>query len=76
MVKSKGLSWIAVKNHKILAFKVQYSHCSKFDDCFGKILEKHYLELKTLNRVGENVSQITNQEKIARSANWFHRYEP
>jgi hypothetical protein len=44
MVKSRGLSWIALKNHKILAFKVQYSHCSKLDDLrpaqvrFGKIL--------------------------------------
>jgi hypothetical protein len=26
MVKSKRLSWIALKNQKILAVKVQYSH--------------------------------------------------
>jgi hypothetical protein len=32
MVKSKGLCCIALKNQKILAVKVQYSHCSKFDD--------------------------------------------
>jgi hypothetical protein len=44
MVKSRGLSWIALKHHKILAVKVQYSHCSKLDNFrpgvrFGKILE-------------------------------------
>jgi hypothetical protein len=32
MVKSRGLSWIALNNQKILAVKVQYSHCSKLDD--------------------------------------------
>jgi hypothetical protein len=32
MFKYKGLSWIALKNQKILAVKVQYSYCSKFDD--------------------------------------------
>jgi hypothetical protein len=32
MVKSRELSWIALKNQKILAVKVQYSHCSKLDD--------------------------------------------
>jgi hypothetical protein len=32
MVKSKGLSWIALRNQEILTVKVQYSHCSKFDD--------------------------------------------
>jgi hypothetical protein len=32
MVKSRGLSWIALKNQKILAVKVQYSHCSKIAD--------------------------------------------
>jgi hypothetical protein len=45
MVKSTGFSWIALKNQKLLAVKVQYSHCSKLDDFrpawvrFGKILE-------------------------------------
>jgi hypothetical protein len=39
-------------------------------------LEKQHYELKTLNRVGENVSLITNQEKIERLDNWFHNYEP
>jgi hypothetical protein len=44
MVKSRGLSWIALKNQTILAVKVQFSHCSKLDDFrpayvrFGKIL--------------------------------------
>jgi hypothetical protein len=45
MVKSRGLSWIALKNQKILlAVKVQYSHCSELDNFrpalvrFGKIL--------------------------------------
>jgi hypothetical protein len=33
MVKSIGLSSIALKNQKILAFKVQYSHFGKLDDC-------------------------------------------
>jgi hypothetical protein len=45
MVKSRGLSWIALKNQKLLALKVQYSHCSKLDNFrpaqvrFGTILE-------------------------------------
>jgi hypothetical protein len=32
MVESKRLSWITLKNEKILAVKVKYSHCSKFDE--------------------------------------------
>jgi hypothetical protein len=32
MVKSGGLSWIALKHQKILAVKVQYNHCSKLDN--------------------------------------------
>jgi hypothetical protein len=32
IVKFKRLIWIALKHQKILAVKVQYSHCSKFDD--------------------------------------------
>jgi hypothetical protein len=32
MVKSKELIWIALKNKNILVVKVQYSHCSKFDE--------------------------------------------
>jgi hypothetical protein len=32
MVKSRGLSWIALRNQKILAVKVQYIHCSKGDN--------------------------------------------
>jgi hypothetical protein len=39
-------------------------------------LEKQQFKLKTLNRVGENVSLIINQEKMTRSDNWFHSYEP
>jgi hypothetical protein len=45
MVKSKGLSWIALRNQDILTVKVQYSHCSTFYEFrpayvrFWKILE-------------------------------------
>jgi hypothetical protein len=42
----------------------------------GKILEKQHFELKTLRRVGENVTLTINQEKLARSDNWFHSYGP
>jgi hypothetical protein len=41
-----------------------------------KILEKLLFKLKTLNRVGENVSLIINQEKMARLDKLFHSYEP
>jgi hypothetical protein len=30
----------------------------------------------TLKRVGENVSLFINQEKMTRSDNWLHSYEP
>jgi hypothetical protein len=30
----------------------------------------------TLKRVGENVSLIMNQEKVAKSDNWLHSYAP
>jgi hypothetical protein len=43
---------------------------------FWKILERPHFKLKTLNRVGENVSLIINQEKSARSDNWLHSNEP
>jgi hypothetical protein len=39
-------------------------------------LEKQHFKLKTLNIVGENVSLIINQEKMARLDDWFHSYEP
>jgi hypothetical protein len=32
MIKSEELSWIALRNQNILAVKVQYSHCNKFDE--------------------------------------------
>jgi hypothetical protein len=35
--------------------------------CLGKILEKQHLKLKTLDKVGENVSLIMNQE----NKNWI-----
>jgi hypothetical protein len=49
MVKYKGLSWIALKNQKILAVKVQYSHCSKFDDfrpAYVRFYKNNILSLK------------------------------
>jgi hypothetical protein len=79
MVKSRGLSWIALKNKNILAVKVQYSHCSKFDNfrpAYVRLCKNNISSLKHKKKVGENVVLIINQEKMARSDNWLHSYEP
>jgi hypothetical protein len=43
---------------------------------FWKILEKQHFKLKTLNIVGENVSLIINQAKMAGLDIWLPSYEP
>jgi hypothetical protein len=40
------------------------------------ILEKQHFELKTENRVGENVSLAMNQSKVARLDNLFIAMSP
>jgi hypothetical protein len=67
---------ILPQNQNILAVKVQYSNCSKFDDFRPAILIKQHFKLKIVSRVVENVSQTMNKDKLGRSDNWFRSYEP
>jgi hypothetical protein len=78
MVKSKECTCNAIKNQNVLAVKVQYGTVVKLITlgCLGNILEKQHFLLKTVNRVGKNVSLTINKEKMARSDNWFRSYDP